>query len=88
MQFILSDSRTYESLSEWSQGNPIQTIPFFFWSTGSDEQKSLTGLLRALLFQILARETSLIDHLYQRDRNKVCIVPTLASWAVSPGQCC
>jgi hypothetical protein len=60
MRFIYDDSRTHQLLSTWSNSSPVSIATFFFWNSGTLEQKSQKGLLRALLFQILNQHPALI----------------------------
>lgn len=53
MNFISQDQRTRDALRVWSGTKDILTPKFFFWSSGTPLQKSLEGLLRSLLWQIL-----------------------------------
>lgn len=53
MNFISNDERTRDALKVWSGTKDILTPKFFFWSSGTSLQKSLEGLLRSLLWQIL-----------------------------------
>lgn len=52
MAHIVDDCRTVECLSRWSCGKSLHILKFFFWRPGTELQKSVTGLLRALLYQI------------------------------------
>jgi hypothetical protein len=60
MRYIFDDARTSEYLQKCSKDVLITTATFFFWNSGSVEQKSQAGLLRALLFQILDQQPYLI----------------------------
>jgi hypothetical protein len=60
MKHILDDAKTYEYLAAWGQGTPVCIASFFFWSSGTDEQKSQAGLFRALLYQVLEQHPELI----------------------------
>lgn len=53
MNLISQDERTRDALKVWSGTKDILTPKFFFWSSGTSLQKSLEGLLRSLLWQIL-----------------------------------
>ena len=53
MNFLCQDERTMEALTIWSETKDIILPKFFFWSAGNAMQKSLEGLLRSLLWQIL-----------------------------------
>ncbi|KAL8680047.1 MAG: hypothetical protein Q9186_003727 [Xanthomendoza sp. 1 TL-2023] len=61
MKYIVGDERTKELLEAWKGQNELLLVSFFFWSTGSDLQKSSTGLLRSILYQIAARWPTLMD---------------------------
>jgi hypothetical protein len=41
-------------LQSWAGKKPISMAGFFFWTSGSKEQRSQTGLLRSLLHQLLS----------------------------------
>ena len=47
-------------LSQWAGGKQYSFVHFFFWNLGTYEQKSQEGLSRALLYQILSGNPSLI----------------------------
>ena len=53
MNFICHDPRTSTALRFWSGTTRLFTPHFFFWNPGSQLQKSLAGLLRSLIFQIM-----------------------------------
>lgn len=70
MKHIFEDRRTREHLTVWAESTeqlctssgppPLCIASFFFWNSGSVEQKSQTGLLRGLLHQILSEIPGLI----------------------------
>lgn len=53
MNFICQDPRTGAALRIWSRGYEVFMPSFFFWSPGTQLQKSLAGLLRSLIYQIM-----------------------------------
>ena len=53
MNYISEDSRVTSLLHSWSGPKQIIIPTFFFWNAGSPMQKTTTGLLRSLLYQIL-----------------------------------
>jgi len=53
MKHMFDDDRTRERLKVWAKDKPLCVATFFFWNSGTKEQKSQCGLLRALLFQVL-----------------------------------
>lgn len=61
MKFVLQHAQTQILLNrfEVNPGNPWTCIGFFFHDRGSFEQKSLVGMLRGLLYQILDRHQAL-----------------------------
>ena len=59
MGFICQDERTREALMTWSGTRDLLMPKFFFWSSGSKSQRSLEGLLRSLLWQILSEFSDL-----------------------------
>ncbi|KAL9087429.1 MAG: hypothetical protein Q9159_003641 [Coniocarpon cinnabarinum] len=50
-------------LSQWAADKKLVTAAVFFWNPGSEMQKSLTGLLRSLIFQILKECPEIVDDL-------------------------
>jgi hypothetical protein len=62
MKFICHHSRTKSALKTWAAGSGQKPLipSFFFWSVGTTLQKSQTGLLRSLLYQILKEYRELI----------------------------
>jgi len=53
MKHIFDDHQTQEYLQDWAGDSELCSASFFFWNSGSPEQKSYAGFLKALLFQIL-----------------------------------
>lgn len=62
MKFLAHESRTREELSFWSQTQQKTLIlsHFFFWSSGTPLQKSLEGLYRGIIWDILRQCPNLI----------------------------
>jgi len=65
MKHLFGDRRTRQYLQHWAKTTEPSDIPlhiatFFFWNSGTAEQKSQSGLLRALLHQILDKTPDLI----------------------------
>jgi hypothetical protein len=68
MKTLLRNPRLFPDLEAWSGASPGITAAFFFWSSGTELQKSSIGLLRSLLWE------SLQDMIYgplQKDRSIV-----------------
>lgn len=53
MSRICGHERTKGLLQEWSSGRQLLIPTHFFWNAGSGQQKSINGLLRSLVYQIL-----------------------------------
>ena len=53
MNHICNHSRTLELLREWCSDRRLLTPTFFFWNAGNRLQKSIDGLLRSLVYQML-----------------------------------
>lgn len=67
MKYIYNDNRTSQILSQWSGSIPILVATFFFWNSGTREQRSQIGLLRSLLFQILHHRPTLIHQIFPEE---------------------
>ncbi|EHK22131.1 uncharacterized protein TRIVIDRAFT_150386 [Trichoderma virens Gv29-8] len=62
-KFIVNDPRTHELRNRWTSKATMITANFFFHHRGSTIQKSLSGLLRSILSQILEHKPRLHLHL-------------------------
>ncbi|KAG6358210.1 hypothetical protein INS49_014094 [Diaporthe citri] len=62
MKFLAHESRTRDELSFWSQsqGTSLILSHFFFWNSGTPLQRSLEGLYRGIIWDILRQCPSLI----------------------------
>jgi len=64
MKHLCNHNQTQKMLNSWANGSPLTVANFFFWALAPTvEQKSLSGLSRALLYQILEGDRSLIPQL-------------------------
>ncbi|KAI4219713.1 MAG: hypothetical protein L6R36_008128 [Xanthoria steineri] len=61
MKYILKSERTPQLLADWEKGTDLIVVSFFFWNPGMALQKSCTGLLRSLLYQIATQWPALAD---------------------------
>ncbi|KAM0246712.1 hypothetical protein ACHAQJ_010110 [Trichoderma viride] len=59
IRFLFDHASTMERLGSWAGDKPVFTAGFFFWTSGSREQRSQTGLLRSLLHQLLSAHPNL-----------------------------
>lgn len=69
MKFIVHANQTLQLLETWKKDGRLLMISFFFWRPGSDLQKSVTGLLRSLLYQIASQWPDFTNHIEVQDRN-------------------
>ncbi|KFY47630.1 hypothetical protein V495_01894 [Pseudogymnoascus sp. VKM F-4514 (FW-929)] len=65
MKHLFDDRRTWQYLQDWAKtidpiDAPLHIATFFFWNSGTPEQKSQAGLLRALIYQILKQTPDLV----------------------------
>jgi hypothetical protein len=60
MKFIWEHRGTRSRLKRWANQVPLVMINFFFWNSGSAEQKSQKGLLQSILHDIFTRCPELI----------------------------
>ncbi|OCL07618.1 hypothetical protein AOQ84DRAFT_222678 [Glonium stellatum] len=60
IKYIHESPTTTRLLREWAGGMPLATPRFYFWISGTAEQRSQTGLLRTLLFEILTQNKDLV----------------------------
>jgi hypothetical protein len=70
MKFVYDHLRTQGLLREWADGKPLNTAGFFFWNSGTTEQRSHKGLLKSLLYQALSHQRELIPHVLPRRWSK------------------
>lgn len=75
-RFLFEHEQTKSHLNTWSLGRPVAMAGFYFWTSGSHEQKSQTGLLRYLLHQLLSTSRSLIPEAFGDLWDKVSKLPT------------
>lgn len=60
MKFIADHQETQKALDRWAGPSECTTAAFYFWSAGARLQKSVEGLLRSLLFEVLVHVSELI----------------------------
>ncbi|KAI5456380.1 hypothetical protein BGZ63DRAFT_435209 [Mariannaea sp. PMI_226] len=61
MKFLAAHSATQTKLQVWAANQRVITASHFFWNAGNSMQKSLTGLLQTLLYQVLKECPELIE---------------------------
>ncbi|KAL8960997.1 MAG: hypothetical protein Q9193_002384 [Seirophora villosa] len=76
MNHIVNEDATRQLLDRWKQGTELLIVSFFFWNAGTTLQKSCTGLLRSLLYQIARQWPKIVDLV---DGNSRSLLP-MATW--------
>ena len=72
MKLIANAPSTVQYLSKWAVGSKKLVIAsHYFWSAGSPIQKSQEGLLRSLLYEILAQVPELIESICEERWEKM-----------------
>ncbi|KAI0428022.1 hypothetical protein F5Y09DRAFT_13027 [Xylaria sp. FL1042] len=67
MKYICRNPTTKTLLYKWADNNELLMAKFFFWRIGADEQKSMRGLIRGLLYQILDKVPKLSRDIFSRE---------------------
>ncbi|KAI9652359.1 MAG: hypothetical protein M1831_006837 [Alyxoria varia] len=63
MKFIVEQPQFNSALEDWAAGQRLMIATFFFWRQGKSNQKSINGLLRSLLYQLLFNQPQLFRFL-------------------------
>jgi len=67
MKYLCEHDRTMELLNEWAGTNKkLVFAKFFFWRAGEENQKSLSGLRRSLLYDTLEQCPDLIPSVFPK----------------------
>ncbi|PMD20004.1 hypothetical protein NA56DRAFT_705245 [Hyaloscypha hepaticicola] len=89
IRFITTHSKIGEYLDSWSPNGSTDTATSFFWKSGVAEQRSLVGLLRSLLWEMLSNRPELITHVFPEDWKRLYILEehglplNIDTWSVS-----
>ena len=62
MRYVYYHRTTIELLKQWAGDFELTLASFFFWRLGTREQQTLEGLSRALLYNVLSADRSVIPH--------------------------
>jgi len=71
MRYILDSGKAYKSLREWASGHDLDIFTFFFWNSGTIEQRSLLGIFRSILHQNLSKYPEQINLILPREYDLV-----------------
>jgi hypothetical protein len=64
MKYIVNHPQTGGLISRWAGESTLIAASFYFWSSGTPMQKSIDGLLRSLVCQVLRQCPSLIPNAF------------------------
>ena len=63
MKFVYLDPRTKQYLRSWAgQDQNLVMADFFFWKPGAELERSQSGLLRSLLYEVLRQMPAIMPH--------------------------
>jgi hypothetical protein len=60
MRYIYDRGRTADLLGDWAAELPLTIASFFFWNSGTPDQRSQNGLLRCLIYEVLSQNRDLM----------------------------
>lgn len=64
MRFVMHHAQTMSLLRSWARNEQLTTAGFYFWISGTLEQRSQAGLIRHLLAQLLDQQKYLIPMVF------------------------
>jgi hypothetical protein len=67
MRYIFDGPETRQHLKVWAGANHLESSAFFFWNSGTLEQRSQSGLLRSLLYQALSKRPDLVRYIFPEE---------------------
>ncbi|KAH9901899.1 hypothetical protein F4778DRAFT_131203 [Xylariomycetidae sp. FL2044] len=76
MAHLEQAKETRQNLEIWSQGHSLRMLSFFFWRPGSQLPKSISGLLRSLLYQVLQQLPIAVNEVFARLSIHADMIPT------------
>lgn len=82
VKFLCQNPRLTNELEQWAGKQNLVFASFFFWASGDRLQRSLEGLYRSLLFEILSQCPELIETVFPEQLAKMRSNPT--KWVGMP----
>jgi hypothetical protein len=67
MRYIFDSPEIRQHLKVWAGANHLESSAFFFWNSGTLEQRSQSGLLRSLLYQALSKRPDLVRYKFPEE---------------------
>lgn len=83
MRYLSGHEHTKRSLQRWAGSSQLVVAGFYFWTSGSEEQRSQTGLLRSLLHQLLSSDRSLVAAIFPQQWKRLASMSTKERIATS-----
>jgi len=59
MKYLVQDPRFKQALQEWAGDDNLVIATFYFWRSGAPIQRTQTGLLQSLLWQVLKQQPTM-----------------------------
>lgn len=72
MKYLVDHERTRELCRIWARGACIETPNYFFWKAGTLDQRSLEGLFKSLLHDVLSRHLDLVSLVFPDEWASSC----------------
>lgn len=67
MRYLYDHNQTRQCLLEWAGSSTLEIGGHFFWNGGTLEQRSLSGILRSLLYQALQKRPDLVRTVFPEE---------------------
>ena len=85
MKFLCGSKDTHDLLRKWSRDHELVFANFYFWYLGTGLQRSIQGLFRSILHQILSERIELAHVAFPKYYNEIKLPydKTLPSWKYS-----
>lgn len=64
MKYVNDEPRTLQALEDWAGLTSLVVGRFFFWNSGFEMEKSLEGLFRSLIYQIIEQAPSTVEVMF------------------------
>ncbi|ORY13035.1 hypothetical protein BCR34DRAFT_613592 [Clohesyomyces aquaticus] len=65
MKYISNHPNIQDAIKTWGNGGVVTPASYFFWNSGTPMQRSLGGLLRSVLIQVLDKCPELISKVFE-----------------------
>jgi hypothetical protein len=72
LRYIWEQHKTWDYLENWTEGSQIIAGAFYFWNSGVAEQRSHSGFLRSLLYEVLKKRSDLIATIFPDEWKQNC----------------